>query len=55
MAKMVCTLKSYPRSLAEKITAAMSDSGLYDTLYDGIVDLLMSEDSVTEHLDLYEN
>ena len=43
-----------PRSLAEKLTEAMSDNELYDTLYDGIDDPLTIEDSVKEHLDVYD-
>ncbi len=42
-----------PRSLAEKLTEAMSDTELYDTLCDGITDPLTIKDSVKEHLYIY--
>ena len=41
------------RSLAEKLTLAISDTALYDTLYEGISKPLSIEDSVKEHLEIY--
>ncbi len=41
------------RSLAEKLTQAISDAELYDTLYDGVSEPLAIEDSVKEHLEVY--
>ncbi len=43
-----------PRSLAEKITEAIEDIELYDKLYDGIDEPLTIENSVKEHLEVYE-
>jgi len=41
------------RSLAEKLTQAISDAELYDTLYDGVSEPLSIGDSVKEHLEVY--
>ncbi len=42
------------RSLAEKLTEAISNSKLYDKLYDGVSEPLTIEDSVKEHLEIYK-
>ncbi|RLA69492.1 MAG: group 1 glycosyl transferase [Epsilonproteobacteria bacterium] len=44
-----------PRSLAEKLTQAISDIELYDKLYDGISEPLTIEESIWEHLGVYKD
>ncbi len=44
-----------PRSLAEKLTEAISDSNLYDILYEGITKPLSIEASIKKHLEVYES
>ena len=41
--------------LAEKITLAVSDEGLYDRLFDGIATPLSIEESAKEHTDIYKS